>query len=61
MSFAKDRMSEIIARRPDDSTHDEIFRELAYARMVGRDLGDSEASQTASDDEVRKRIESWRK
>ena len=54
MSSAKDTMSEIIAQQPDDSTYDEILRELAYARMVRRGLDDSDAGRTVSDDEVRR-------
>ena len=61
MSSVKEAMSEIIARQPDDSTYDEILRELAYARMIQRGLEDSDAGRTVPDDEVRKRIESWRK
>lgn len=61
MSSAKETMSEIIAQQPDDSTYDEILRELAYARMVRRGLDDSDAGRTVSDDEVRRKIESWRK
>ncbi len=61
MSSVKDTMREIIAQQPDDSTYDEILRELAYARMVRRGLEDSDAGRTVSDDDARKRIESWRK
>lgn len=50
MSSVKDTMSEIIAQQPDDSTYDEILRELAYARMVRRGLEDSDAGRTVSDD-----------
>ena len=61
VSSAKDAMTDIIARQPDDSTYDEILRELAFARMVQRGLEDSDAGRTVSDDEVRRKIESWRK
>ncbi len=61
MSSAKETMSEIIAHQPDDSTYEEILRELAYARMVRRGLEDSDAGRTVSDDEVKRKIESWRK
>jgi predicted transcriptional regulator len=56
MSSAKETMSEIIAQQPDDSTYDEILRELAYARMVRRGLDDSDAGRTVPDDEVRRKI-----
>ena len=61
MSFAKETMTDIIARQPDDSTYDEILRELAFARMVQRGLADSNAGRTVSDDEIKRKIDSWRK
>ena len=61
MSTAKDTMADIIARQPDDSSYDEILRELAYARMVNRGLDDSDAGHTVPDDEIKRKIESWRK
>jgi hypothetical protein len=32
----KERMLEIIQEQPEDSSYDEILRELAFARMVER-------------------------
>ncbi len=61
MSIAKETMIEIIKNQPDDSSYDEILRELAYARIVRRGLEDSKEGRTISDDEVRARIASWRK
>ena len=54
-------MIEIIGRQPDDSSYDEILRELAFARMVQRGLEDSDADQTLSDASVKRKIESWQK
>lgn len=59
MSSAKETMTEIIARQPDDSSYDEILRELAFARMVQRGLADSDAGRTISDDEIKRKIDSW--
>lgn len=61
MSTAKEAMADIIARQPEESTYDEILRELAYARMVQRGLDDADAGRTVPDSEIRDRIESWRK
>jgi len=61
MASAKETMTEIIARQPDDSTYDEILRELAFARMVQRGLEDADVGRTVSNDEVKRRIESWQK
>ena len=59
MSFVKQAMSEIIARQPDDSTYDEILRELAFARMVQRGLEDSDAGRTVSDADIKRAIDTW--
>ncbi len=59
MSSAKEAMSEIVAQQPDDSSYDEILRELVYAGMLQRGLEDSDAARTQSDDEVKRKIDSW--
>jgi predicted transcriptional regulator len=61
MPTAKETMVDIISRQPEDSSYDEILRELAYARMVERGLADSDAARTVTDSEVRSRIEAWQK
>jgi predicted transcriptional regulator len=55
----KEHMLEIIREQPDDSSYDEILRELAFARMVERGLADSDAGRTISSEEMEKRISSW--
>ena len=61
MSTAKETMSEIIARQPEDSSYEEIMCELAYARMVERGLTDADAGRTVAQREVRSRVDSWQK
>ncbi len=61
MSSAKAAMTDIIGRQPDDSSYDEILRELAFARMVQRGMQDSDADRTISDDEMKRKIDSWQK
>ena len=61
MSSAKDAMIDIIGRQPDDSSYDEILRELAFARMVQRGLDDSDAGRTLSNDDMKRKIDSWQK
>lgn len=61
MPSAKEAMIEIIARQPEDSSYDEILRELAFARMVERGLNDSDAGRTLSDEEMKRKIDSWQK
>jgi predicted transcriptional regulator len=61
MANAKEKMTEIIQQQPDDSSYDEILRELAFARMVERGLEDSRKGRVLSNDEMARRIQSWRK
>jgi predicted transcriptional regulator len=61
MSSAKETMTEIIAQQPEDSTYEEILRELAFAQTVQRGLADSEAGRTLSDEEVKRKIDSWQR
>ena len=57
----EEEMAEIIAGQPDDSSYDEILRELAFARMVQRGLGDSDLDRTISNEQVKRKVESWQK
>jgi predicted transcriptional regulator len=56
MSSAKDQILQIIGDQPDDSSYDEILRELAFVRMVESGLSDSEAGRTVSHEEMGRRI-----
>lgn len=61
MGSIKEQMARIIREQPDDSSYDEILRELAFARMIERGLEDSQANRTISNDEMNHRIKTWRK
>jgi predicted transcriptional regulator len=61
MASAKEQMTKIVQDQPDDSSYDEILRELALARMIERGLEDSQAGRIISDEEMRHRISTWRK
>ena len=61
MANAKERMTQIIQQQPDDSSYDEILRELAFARMVERGLEDARKGRTISNEEMARRIQSWQK
>jgi len=61
MHSAKEQMSKIIHEQPDDSSYDEVLRELAFARMVERGLKDSDAKRTISNEEMKHRIRTWEK
>jgi hypothetical protein len=57
---AKQQMITLIQQQPEDSSYDELLRELAFARMVDRGLKDLDAGRTADNDAVRREIQSWR-
>ena len=57
----KEHMLQMIEELPEDSSYEEILRELAFARMVERGLADSEAGRTISHEEMGRRIASWAK
>jgi predicted transcriptional regulator len=61
MANAKDVMKEVIDAQPDDSTYEEILRELAFARMIDRGLEDSRAGRTISNEEMAQRIRKWQR
>lgn len=57
----KELMIQTIEELPEDSSYEEILRELAFARMVERGLEDSEAGRTIRHAEMGRRIASWAK
>ncbi|MFQ5741030.1 MAG: hypothetical protein ACE5JX_18675 [Acidobacteriota bacterium] len=59
MSTAKDELTKLIQSQPDDSSPEQIVRELAFHLMVRRGLADSKARRTISNEEMRRRIRSW--
>ena len=61
MSTAKEELTRLIQKQPDDSSSEEIVRELAFHVMVQRGLADSDAQRTVSNEEMGRRIRSWRK
>lgn len=55
MISSKKEMTKIIERQPEDSSYDEILRELVFARMIDRGLADSKANRTMSNAQMRHR------
>ncbi len=58
---AKEQMLEIIQGQPDDSSYDELLRELAFEQMVERGFNDADGGRTISNEEMDRRISSWAK
>lgn len=61
MATAKEYIAEIIKRQPDDSSYDDIVRELAFDLTVQRGLKDSEERRTISNEEMERRIKMWQR
>ena len=61
MSSAKDEIRQVLESQPDDSSYDELLRELAFKRMVDKGLADAEQGNVVSNEEMHSRILSWRK
>ena len=61
MSVAKDHIKQLINSLPEDSSYDEILREIAFARMVEKGLEDSRENKTISNEEMEHRIKTWQK
>jgi len=61
MQTAKDTMQEILRQQPDDSSYDELLRELAFARMIQRGLADSRAGRTITNEDMGRRIKTWQR
>jgi hypothetical protein len=58
MATAKEELTRLIQTQPDDSSPEEIVRELAFHVMVERGLADSDAKRVISNDEMARRIRS---
>ena len=58
---AKQVMREMIARQPDDSSYEEILRELAFLRVVENGLADSDAGRCVSNEDNKGKLDSWQK
>ena len=61
MSTVKEELTSLIQGQPDDSSREEIVRELAFHVMVERGLADSDAKRTISNEGMAHRIRSWQK
>lgn len=60
MNDAKERMERIIRAQPDDATYDELLRELAFDQMIARGMEDLRQGRVISNDEMKRRIATWR-
>ena len=61
MQDVKEKIIAVIQSLPDDSTYEEILRELAFERMVERGLADACKGRVVSNEEMERRIRSWQR
>ncbi len=59
MTAPKDEAKRIIDTLPEDSTYEEIVRELAFDMMIQRGLDDVEAGKVISNKEMENEISKW--
>lgn len=59
MSTVKEELTRLIQGQPEDSSREEIVRELAFHVMVERGLADSDAKRTISNGQMAHRIRAW--
>jgi len=59
VSTAKEDLTRLIQEQPEDSSPEEIVRELAFHIMVKRGVADADAGRVFSNEEVARRIRSW--
>jgi hypothetical protein len=57
----KQDLLRLLQEQPDDSSREELVRELAFSLMVERGLADSDARRVVSDDDMAHRIRLWHK
>lgn len=55
-----EQLRRLIDAQPDDSSYEEIVREVAFAAMVEQGLADAKDGRLISHEEMRRAIESWR-
>lgn len=59
MMTVKEKVHKLVDHLPDDSSFDEILKELAFSRMVERGLDDVAQGRVISDEQMGREIESW--
>ena len=59
MSSAKEALTRLVQKQPEDSSSEQIVRELAFHVMIERGLLDSAQGNVVSNEEMRKRIKTW--
>jgi len=61
MSTEKERIKQVLESQPDDSSYDELLRELVFKRMVNNGLADAKNGSIISNEDMARKIREWRK
>ncbi len=59
MTAPKQLVKKIVDSLPEDTSYDEILKELACNKMIQKGLKDSKEDKVISNKEMKKRIQSW--
>ena len=59
MTAPKQEAKKIIDSLPEDTSYDEILKELVFDRMIQRGVEDSDKKKTISNQEMKNRIKQW--
>lgn len=59
MTTDKEKITRLLDTLPDDSSYEEIVREIAFSMIVERGLKDIEEGRIISHEELSKRIKQW--
>jgi len=61
MSAVKERITEVVENQPEDSSYDEVLKELALDKMIAYGLRDSREGRMISNQDMKNRIAGWQK
>jgi predicted transcriptional regulator len=59
MQTAKKMLIQAIEEQPDDSTAEELLRELFFNQMISRGIEDVQNGRTIAHEDVEKEIDKW--
>ncbi|WP_418185984.1 hypothetical protein ACNSOS_03675 [Aliarcobacter vitoriensis] len=59
MTAPKQEAKRIIDSLPEDTSYDEILKELAFDRMIQRGLNDSKENKIISNQDMKDKIKKW--
>ena len=59
MTAPKQLVKKIVDSLPEDTSYDEILKELAFNKMIQKGLKDSKEGKVIANKEMKKRSQSW--